>query len=468
MELIVQLEQEIGCKLPRIEDEGWDPLPKPKQAYQINTENYVIGIYLSEIALPHYPQTLLQFPHLKYLLLWDNKLTTLPQEIGRLTAITHLSVSNDIAELPQEIWQLTTLHYLRVNGYLTELPREIKQLKNLTHLIISHNRLTILPAEIGQLTNLQNLFVDYNDLTMLPSEIGQLTKLFYLNVSHNHLTALPPEIGQLHLSYLDVRNNRLTKLPYEICHIEHLHCLNLLGNPLPHPLSEISESKVQAIFEYVKRSHGSHFTQGLKYLNSTFRQLLNMSNKSPMSRKYGLKEFEKIQMIDTLLTKNTVDMDIIQKYQIRDLVVLEEELLTTQNKNKRQQFLNSIDDISGNTIGEPELIVVLRYYFRQTHKQLKCHCCGRILPFISESPALNENYIVGVSISGHTSIIKVLDNSTEGTCARCCKVTNGDIQSCCKIAPTCALRSGMGAYSNSHERIDALINGVLPGMQIKY
>ena len=57
------------------------------------------------------------------------------------------------------------------NNQLTELPAEIGKLTNLTELYLHANQLTELPAEIGKLTNLKRLDISDNKLTSLPAGI---------------------------------------------------------------------------------------------------------------------------------------------------------------------------------------------------------------------------------------------------------------------------------------------------------
>jgi hypothetical protein len=78
--------------------------------------------------------------------------------------------------------------YLYGNA-LTSLPPEVGQLTALQSLGLHHNQLTSLPPWIGRLTALQDLGVHANQLTALPPEIGQLKKLRkFLYLSENRLT----------------------------------------------------------------------------------------------------------------------------------------------------------------------------------------------------------------------------------------------------------------------------------------
>jgi Leucine Rich Repeat (LRR) protein len=72
---------------------------------------------------------------------------------------------------------------------LEELPPEIGNLTNLTSLTISNSELTALPSEIGNLTNLEILDLRSNRITELPSEIGNLTNLRWLPLDGNSFDA---------------------------------------------------------------------------------------------------------------------------------------------------------------------------------------------------------------------------------------------------------------------------------------
>ncbi len=146
-------------------------------------------------------------------------LTQLPPEIGKLTALTELSLDgNQLTQLPPEIGKLTALTELWLSGnQLTQLPPEIGKLTALTELWLDGNQLTQLPPAIGKLTALTRLWLDSNQLTQLPPEIGKLTALTELFLTGNQLTQLPPEIGKLTaLTRLRLDSNLALGLPRDI------------------------------------------------------------------------------------------------------------------------------------------------------------------------------------------------------------------------------------------------------------
>jgi hypothetical protein len=215
----------------------------PKEIGQLTN---LTSLVLSQNQLTILPKEIGQLTNLTSLNLEYNQLTILPKEIGQLTNLTYLDLyDNHLPSLPKEIVQLTNLTELDL-GYnqLINLPKEIGQLTNLTELHLWENQLTNLPKEIGQLTNLTSLDLYDNHLPSLPKEIGQLTNLTSLNLSENQLTSLPKEIGQLtNLTSLDLRDNQLTSLPKEIGQLTNLTSLgldwNLLTN-LPKKISNLA------------------------------------------------------------------------------------------------------------------------------------------------------------------------------------------------------------------------------------
>ena len=199
---------------------------------------------LQENQLTSLPAEIGQLTALRQLDLQENQLTSLPAEIGQLTALTRLSLTNNqLTSLPAEIGQLTALESLDLDGNeLTMLLPEIFQLTALENLDLMNNQLTSLPAEIGQLTALRQLDLQENQLTSLPAEIGQLTALTRLSLQENQLTSLPAEIGQLTaLRQLDLQENQLTSLPAEIGQLTALTRLSLMNNQFTSLPAEIGQ-----------------------------------------------------------------------------------------------------------------------------------------------------------------------------------------------------------------------------------
>ena len=198
--------------------------------------------YLTFNHLTTVPSQIGNLTALTLLDLGGNKLTALPPEIGNLTALTLLDLGgNKLTALPPEIGNLTGLTELRLpDNELSSLPPEIGNLTALIALSLHNNELSSLPAGIGNLTALTSLSLRSNELTNLPSEISNLTALTSLDLVNNELARLPPEIGNLTaLTSLDLVNNELTSLPSEISNLTALIFFHLDDNALTSLPAEI-------------------------------------------------------------------------------------------------------------------------------------------------------------------------------------------------------------------------------------
>lgn len=119
------------------------------------------------------------------------------------------------------------------NNRLTSLPSEIGKLTNLKELILSNNLLEgALPGEIRKMP-LELLDASKNRMTGIPAEIGQLNLLKVLDYSNNQLDTMPNEIANLTgLESLNLANNLYRAVPDSILELTNLKTLDLSGNPL--------------------------------------------------------------------------------------------------------------------------------------------------------------------------------------------------------------------------------------------
>ena len=202
----------------------------------------------------------------------NNRLTSLPSELGNLTNLTRLSCStNQLTSLPSELGNLTNLTRLSCStNQLTSLPSELGNLTNLTYLSCSNNQLTSLPSELWNLTNLTDFYCYKNRLTSLPSELGNLTNLTDFYCSDNQLTSLPSELGNLtNLISLNFCTNRLTSLPSELGNLTQLKYFHYSDNPIeyipPNVLRLIERKKISHnIYNDSQSVHDSSIQRGVK------------------------------------------------------------------------------------------------------------------------------------------------------------------------------------------------------------
>ncbi|MBT4594765.1 leucine-rich repeat domain-containing protein, partial [bacterium] len=165
------------------------------------------------------PKEIGNLTKLKCLDLSNNQLTTIPKEIKNLTKLERLYLSsNTLTTLPKEIGNLVSLEWLNlVNNKFESIPKEIRKLTKLKCLDLSDNKLTSLPKEIEKLANLEHLFLSNNELTLLPREIGSLVSLTSLHLENNEFESIPVEIRKLtKLSWIYLNRNPIKYIPSEL------------------------------------------------------------------------------------------------------------------------------------------------------------------------------------------------------------------------------------------------------------
>jgi Leucine-rich repeat (LRR) protein len=250
-------------------------------------------IDLSNNKIAKLPKGIWELNKLAGLYLSYNKLGSLPIEIGKLTKLTRLYLgNNNLNILPKEIWNLENLSALDLSGNnLESLPKEIGKLTKLTRLFLGGNKFIGLPNEIWGLTNLTDLYLDDTKLAALPIDIGKLTKLTRLFLSKNQLTSLPKEIGKLeNLKGLYLSNNLLEKLPSEIGQLRNnLTYLDLSRNKLSGLPKDIGE---------LKKLTGLYLSNNqLTNLPEEIRELKNLTYLDIRNNSIPASEIEKIRQL---------------------------------------------------------------------------------------------------------------------------------------------------------------------------
>lgn len=201
---------------------------------------------LSNNQLTILPEAVGELRALRKVGLSNNQLTALPESVGKLTALQELHLSNNrLAALPESVGRLTALQELDLStNQLTALPKSVGSLTALQGLDLANNRFRVLPEGIGKFTALRRLYLYNNHLTTLPEALGKLIALQTLSLFGNQLTVLPDAVGKLKvLEQLYVSDNRLTVVPESVKKLTALRELDLADNELtvlPESVGELS------------------------------------------------------------------------------------------------------------------------------------------------------------------------------------------------------------------------------------
>ncbi|KAL3365637.1 hypothetical protein AABB24_010654, partial [Solanum stoloniferum] len=214
----------------------------------------------------------------------------IPREIGKLTGLTKMSLSNNefTGCIPNTIQGMLSLQelYLDKNKIEGPIPDDMCSLQNLGALDLSQNKFSgSVPPCLGKFTSLRILRLDYNMLdSRLPESLGSLKDLLEFSVSSNLLSGqIPFEIGNLQAAtIIDLsKNNFSGKIPSTLGGLDKLIYLSLEHNRLDGPIPN-SFGKMLAL-EFLDLCYNNLVGEipkslealvSLKYLNFSFNKLI--------------------------------------------------------------------------------------------------------------------------------------------------------------------------------------------------
>lgn len=179
---------------------------------------------------------------------------------------TRIDLAAGLTEFPREVFDhADTLEVLNLtNNRLSSLPDDLGRLKKLRILFCSNNQFTRLPAVLGtcpSLTmvgfranqieeieegalprDLQWLILTENRLRDLPAALGNCVRLQKLMLSGNFLESLPAEMASCeNLELLRLAANRFDSLPDWLLRLPRLAWLALAGNPMTEAGTDVEE-----------------------------------------------------------------------------------------------------------------------------------------------------------------------------------------------------------------------------------
>ncbi|XP_012256387.1 protein flightless-1 isoform X2 [Athalia rosae] len=162
-----------------------------------------------------FPPSVRLMTGIQWLKLDKTNLSEIPEEMGKLLKLEHLSlVKNKLERLYGELTELGCLRTLNIrhnNIKSSGIPTELFHLEELTTLDLSHNNLKEVPEGLEKAKSLLNLNLSYNHIETIPNTLFiHLTDLLFLDLSHNQLETLPPQTRRLaNLQTLNLNHNPL-------------------------------------------------------------------------------------------------------------------------------------------------------------------------------------------------------------------------------------------------------------------
>uniref|UniRef100_A0A182K0K0 Calponin-homology (CH) domain-containing protein n=1 Tax=Anopheles christyi TaxID=43041 RepID=A0A182K0K0_9DIPT len=175
------------------------------------------------------PEDITCLAFLERLLVYHNTIRSVPETIRGLHSLTYLDLrNNQLSVLPREICALPLQVLLVSNNRLATLPDELGRMEKLMELDAACNQITHLPSRMGDLRNMRSLNLRSNQLVYLPRDLTCL-ELAFLDISSNKIATLPVELRHMtSLVDLELSNNPLTSPPASLCERGLVHVFKYL------------------------------------------------------------------------------------------------------------------------------------------------------------------------------------------------------------------------------------------------
>ncbi|KAM8952912.1 leucine-rich repeat and calponin homology domain-containing protein 2 [Pelodytes ibericus] len=185
---------------------------------------------LSRNRFTEIPTEVCLFAPLETLNLYHNCIKCIPETIRNLQMLTYLNISrNLLSTLPKHLFDLPLKVLVVSNNKLVSIPEEVGKLRDLMELDISCNEIQVLPQQVGKLHSLRELNLRRNSLQVLPDELSSLP-LVRLDFSCNKIREIPVSYRKLrHLELIILDNNPMQMPPAQICLKGKVHIFKFLN-----------------------------------------------------------------------------------------------------------------------------------------------------------------------------------------------------------------------------------------------
>uniref|UniRef100_A0A146KS58 Protein flightless-1 n=3 Tax=Lygus hesperus TaxID=30085 RepID=A0A146KS58_LYGHE len=238
-----------------------------------------------------FPDSVRAMTGLQWLKLDNAKLDQVPEELGNLMKLEHLSlVRNDLERLFGELTELPCLRSLNIRRNKVKssgIPADLFRSEELTTLDLSHNALKEVPEGLEKSRTLLVLNLSHNNIGAIPNTLFvHLTDLLFLDLSNNNLETLPPQMRRLgNLQTLILNHNplahfQLRQLP-SLINLQTLHMRDTqrtLGN-LPGSLETLTNlTDVDLSYNSLSKVPDALYTlPNLKRLNLSNNEITDLS-----------------------------------------------------------------------------------------------------------------------------------------------------------------------------------------------
>lgn len=244
---------------------------------------------------------------LQWLRLNKTQLSQIPEELGKLQKLEHLSiVHNELEKLFGELTELQCLRTLnlRYNKIKNSgIPVDLFHLEDLTTLDLSHNNLKQVPEALENAKSLLVLNLSHNAINNVPNSLFMnLTDLLFLDLSNNNLEALPPQMRRLTMLQTLVLDNNplghfhLRQLP-SLTNLQTLRMRNTQRSVSNMPASAQSLASLVLLTELdLSQNEFTKIPESLYELGNLRR--INLSNNNIVELSNSIENWTKVEVLN--------------------------------------------------------------------------------------------------------------------------------------------------------------------------
>uniref|UniRef100_A0A3P8SVT0 Leucine rich repeat and sterile alpha motif containing 1 n=1 Tax=Amphiprion percula TaxID=161767 RepID=A0A3P8SVT0_AMPPE len=272
---------------------------------------------------------------LKVLDLHENKLTSLPEDIGKLVALQILNVEkNRLKTLPESIGNLQLLQTLNLKGNsLSELPSSVGSLSSLRTLDLSDNNIGQLPKALAYIRTLESFTLDAAMMSYPPASVCA-------EGTESIQRFLCTELGE---EYCPPSQYLLPVLESDCCK-QSSDCLDGLEEAWQNKFSDYEKRKVQKqqeklAFERHREEKQNEHTQLLLMNSSHKENILNSVRQEQERMELGVSQQQRAQEAERLLV-----LEKVRQAENNITTRISSMLMDNNRQKKSAEFLQSMEE----------------------------------------------------------------------------------------------------------------------------